>query len=327
MNNSVYLITGGCGFIGSHIIDELLDNHKNIQIINVDFLGVGSDKTNVRSDDRVANHYINICDPEIFNIVEKYKPDFVIHCAAESHVDRSITDPLSFITSNVLGTANLLEAVRLHAKNARIVHVSTDEVYGHLGLNDPPFTESSQINPRSPYSASKAGSDFIALSYRNTYKLCITVTRCCNNYGPRQHNEKLIPTIIKSVVSGKKVPIYGNGSNIREWIYVTDHAKAIIEILHCHNYNPVYNIFGKERLTNLEITKQIISELVNLAPEYNTHDNLDDYITFVEDRKGHDFRYAMDTNYTDVMALDYQNSFHDGILSTLEYYLHKYIVD
>jgi len=327
MNNSVYLITGGCGFIGSHIIDELLDSYKNIQIINVDFLGIGSDKSNVRVDKRVINYYINICDPEIFNIVEKYRPDFVIHCAAESHVDRSITDPLSFVTSNVLGTANLLEAIRAHAKNARIVHVSTDEVYGHLNISDPPFTESSQIDPRSPYSASKAGSDFIALSYRNTYKLSITVTRCCNNYGPRQHSEKLIPTIIKSVISGKKVPIYGNGANIREWIYVTDHAKAIIEILHCHNYNTVYNIFGKERLTNLELTKQIISELIKLAPEYNVYNDLNDYITFVEDRKGHDFRYAMATNYTDVMVLDYQNNFNEGIISTLIYYLHKYIVD
>jgi dTDP-glucose 4,6-dehydratase len=317
---NTYLITGGCGFIGSHIIDVLLDSYEDIRIINIDKLGVGSDINNVRKDERVINHYIDICDEEIFDIFKKFTPDYIIHCAAESHVDRSISDPIAFVDSNVKGTANILEGVRRFVSKARMVHVSTDEVYGHLHQDDPPFTELSQIDPISPYSASKAGSDMLAFSYRNTYNLDITVTRCCNNYGPRQHSEKLIPTIIRSIVGGKQVPVYGDGQNIREWIYVTDHAKAIIEILHKQSARRLYNIYGVTTISNLVIIDTIINALVELYPQYK-RDSKDSYIKFVKDRDGHDFKYAMSSIYDEVDSLKRQNNFNEGIITTLLYYM------
>lgn len=205
---SKVLVTGGCGFIGSHVIDELLIDNNVKEIINIDKLGVGSDINNVAVDSRITNCYIDICNDEIYNIFEKHKPEYIIHLAAESHVDRSIANPLSFVNSNVMGTGNILEGMRRYVPKARMVHVSTDEVYGHLHHDDPPFSEACPADPRSPYSASKAGSDMLAFSYRNTYGLDITVTRCCNNYGPRQHGEKLIPTILRSLIQGKKIPVY-----------------------------------------------------------------------------------------------------------------------
>lgn len=319
MKEKVYLITGGCGFIGSHIIDVLLDTLTNIKIINVDKLGIGSDINNVRKDDRVINQYIDICDEKIYNIFEEYNPDYIIHCAAESHVDRSISNPLVFVDSNVKGTANILECMRRYTPNARMVHVSTDEVYGHLHEQDPPFTELSQLDPRSPYSASKAGSDMLAFSYRNTYNLNITVTRCCNNYGPRQHNEKLIPTVINSIENNKKIPVYGNGLNIREWIYVVDHAEAIVEILHDHN-RKLYNIYGVKTVTNIDIITNIIEIYSKINPDHKQLP-IEEYIEYVEDRKGHDFKYAMSTSYSsEVKSLLGQNNFTDGLLTTLLYY-------
>jgi dTDP-glucose 4,6-dehydratase len=320
MKKTTYFITGGCGFIGSHIIDVLLDSFENILIINIDKLGVGSDINNVRKDSRVINHYVDICDEKIFSIFKEYTPDYVIHCAAESHVDRSISDPIAFVDSNVKGTANILECVRRFAPSARMVHVSTDEVYGHLHQDDPPFTELSQIDPRSPYSASKAGSDMLAFSYRNTYNLDITVTRCCNNYGPRQHSEKLIPTIIRSIVEGKQVPVYGDGQNIREWIYVTDHAHALIEILHKQSARRLYNIYGVTTISNLVIIDTIINALVKLYPQYK-RDSKESYIKFVKDRDGHDFKYAMSSIYDEVDSLKRQNNFNEGIITTLLYYM------
>lgn len=320
MKKTTYFITGGCGFIGSHIIDVLLDSFENILIINIDKLGVGSDINNVRKDSRVINHYVDICDEKIFSIFKEYTPDYVIHCAAESHVDRSISDPIAFVDSNVKGTANILECVRRFAPSARMVHVSTDEVYGHLHQDEPPFTELSQIDPRSPYSASKAGSDMLAFSYRNTYNLDITVTRCCNNYGPRQHSEKLIPTIIRSIVEGKQVPVYGDGQNIREWIYVTDHAHALIEILHKQSARRLYNIYGITTISNLVIIDTIIDALIELYPQYK-RDSKESYIKFVKDRDGHDFKYAMSSIYDEVDSLKHQNNFNEGIITTLLYYM------
>jgi len=320
MNDKVYLITGGCGFIGSHIIDILLDNISNIKIINIDKLGIGSDINNVRKDDRVINRYIDICYEEIYNIFREYLPDYIIHCAAESHVDRSISNPLVFVDSNVKGTANILECMRKYTPNARMIHVSTDEVYGHLHEQDPPFTELSQLDPRSPYSASKAGSDMLAFAYSNTYNLNITVTRCCNNYGPRQHNEKLIPTVINSIKNNKKIPVYGNGLNVREWIFVEDHAKTIIEILHEHS-RKLYNIYGVKTLTNIDIITNIIEVYSNVSPKH-IQLPVENYIEFVEDRKGHDFKYAMSTIYSDeVKSLLKQRNFTDGILATISFYI------
>ena len=316
-----YLITGGCGFIGRHVIDELL-KASDIEIFNIDKLGIGSSLSSILYDKRITNLFIDICDPKALTIIETYKPDYIIHLAAESHVDRSIDNPISFIESNVNGTANILEGLRKYAPKARMVHVSTDEVYGHLHCDDDPFTELTPIDPRSPYSASKAGSDVLALSYRSTYDLDITVTRCCNNYGPRQHNEKLIPTVIRSIVNKKLIPVYGNGQNIREWIHVVDHAKAILYVLHNLPKQRIYNLYGTEELTNNKIIQTIIDTLTAEYPEYIRANGV--YTEQVTDRQGHDFRYAMSSIYDDVEPLKSQADFTSGIKETIIYYVNKY---
>lgn len=320
---STVLVTGGCGFIGSHVIDELLKDISVEKIINIDKLGVGSDINNTAVDPRVTNYYTDICNNEIYNIFEEHKPTYIIHLAAESHVDRSITDPLSFVNSNVIGTGNILEGMRRYVPKARMIHVSTDEVYGHLKHDDHPFSEMSPIDPRSPYSASKASSDMLAFSYRNTYGLDITVTRCCNNYGPRQHDEKLIPTIFRSLLQGKKIPVYGNGTNLREWIYVADHAKALIEILYMKNSNYLYNIWGIKRFQNIDLIRNIIECLVEFDKSYDRGVSIKNYVDFVEDRPGHDLCYKMKSIFT-IESLKNQNSFDNGIIKTLLYYKSKY---
>jgi dTDP-glucose 4,6-dehydratase len=324
MNKDTYLITGGCGFIGSHVIDELLKDPSVKKIINIDRLSTGSDISNVAVDPRVLNYYIDICDEILLNIFKEHLPGYIIHLAAESHVDRSISDPLSFVNSNVVGTGNILECIRSVVPEARMVHVSTDEVYGHLDYDDEPFTEDTPLDPRSPYSASKAGSDVLALSYKTTYNMNITVTRCCNNYGPRQHGEKLIPTVIRTLVCGKKVPVYGNGENIREWIYVTDHAKALIEILHKVESKSVYNIYGKQRERNIKLINEIIVELINTDIKYSRGYEIEDYVEFVKDRPGHDLCYKMSSKYREIKSLNQQEKFNAGLLKTILYYKSKY---
>lgn len=324
MNKDTCLVTGGCGFIGSHVIDELLKNNYFKKIINIDKLGVGSDINNVKSDPRIQNYYQDICHEKTKEIFETHKPGYVIHLAAESHVDRSITDPLSFVNSNVIGTGRLLECIRTEVPDARVIHVSTDEVYGHLHEDDDPFLEDTLLDPRSPYSASKAGSDLLALSYRNTYNMNVTVTRCCNNYGPRQHIEKLIPTVLSKLCSGKKIPVYGNGLNVREWIYVTDHAKALIEALFIRDPKPVYNIHGTVRYYNTELIKLIIDKLEEIDKRYYRSNNIEDYIEFVADRPGHDLCYKIATKFNDIESLTSQQSFSSGIAETIHYYKLKY---
>jgi dTDP-glucose 4,6-dehydratase len=324
MNNKIYLVTGGCGFIGSHVIDELLKNSSIEKIINIDKLGVGSDINNVAVDPRVINYYIDICDEELHNIFKEYLPGYIIHLAAESHVDRSITDPLSFVHSNVVGTGNVLECMRKYVPSARMVHVSTDEVYGHLHPEDEPFTENTPLDPRSPYSASKAGSDVLALSYRNTYKSDITVTRCCNNYGPRQHSEKLIPTIFRTLHTGKSVPVYGDGSNIREWIYVVDHAKALLEILYKKDAKSIYNIYGAKRYQNIDLIRKIVKQLISISEHYDRGSLLSNYVEFVADRPGHDLCYKMSSIYDDLNTLKHQKKFNSGLIETLLYYKEKH---
>ena len=322
MNKIRYLVTGGCGFIGSYVIEQLLKNTTG-EIINIDKMGTGSSVNNISKDARVTNYFIDICNEKIFTIIEVYRPDYIIHLAAESHVDRSITHPLGFVESNVNGTANILEGMRQFAPKARMLHVSTDEVYGHLKIGDNPFTELTNLNPRSPYSASKASSDLLALSYRSTYGLDITVTRCCNNYGPRQDNEKLIPTIIRSIVGGKNIPMYGNGENIREWIHADDHAKALLYVLHHLSRRRIYNLYGTEEINNIKIINTIIDEIVRQYPEYKRESGV--YIESIKDRLGHDFRYAMSTVYDEVLPLHSQrNFFTKGIPETITYYVEKY---
>ena len=324
MNKDTYLVTGGCGFIGSHVIDELVKSKKIKKIINIDKLGVGSDINNVATDPRIVNYYIDICDEELHNIFKEHLPGYIIHLAAESHVDRSISDPLSFVHSNVIGTGNVLECIRKYVSAARMIHVSTDEVYGHLDFDDEPFFETTPLDPRSPYSASKAGSDVLALSYKNTYDMNVTVTRCCNNYGPRQHDEKLIPTVLRTLVTGKKVPVYGNGENVREWIYVTDHAKALIEILHTSDPKPIYNIYGRARSQNIKLINDIIVELINIDKQYSRGYEIKDYVEFVTDRLGHDLCYKMSSIYDDISILEQQEDFNTGLAKTIVYYKSKY---
>ena len=321
---STYVVTGGCGFIGSYVMKELLKSKDdNLFIYNIDKMGVGSSEENIIEDERVQNHFIDISNDEHWRLnmanplefISK-QVDYVIHLAAESHVDRSIDNPLSFVNSNLVGTAKILELVRKH--KCRMVHVSTDEVYGHLGKDDPPFTEESPIAPRSPYSATKAGSDLLVQSYIETFNVNAAITRCCNNYGPRQGDEKLIPTVIRSIVSGNKIPVYGKGDNIREWIHAEDHAKAIIEVA-LNGKDNLYNIPGNQVVNNLDLIKKIIKGVELQYPAYKRKSK--DYIEFVADRKGHDFKYQL-TSKHNLKAVKKQSKFSLG--KTIKYYVEKY---
>jgi dTDP-glucose 4,6-dehydratase len=321
---STYVVTGGCGFIGSYVMKELLKSKDdNLFIYNIDKMGVGSSEENIIEDERVQNHFIDISNDEHWRLnmanplefISK-QVDYVIHLAAESHVDRSIDNPLSFVNSNLVGTAKILELVRKH--KCRMVHVSTDEVYGHLGKDDPPFTEESPIAPRSPYSATKAGSDLLVQSYIETFNVNAAITRCCNNYGPRQGDEKLIPTVIRSIVSGNKIPVYGKGDNIREWIHAEDHAKAIIEVA-LKGKESLYNVAGNLVINNLDLIKRIIKGVELQYPNFKRKNK--DYIEFVADRKGHDFKYQL-TSKHNLKAVKKQSKFSLG--KTIKYYVEKY---
>ena len=321
---STYVVTGGCGFIGSYVIKELLKSEdKDLYIYNIDKMGVGSSPENVVEDERVEHHFMDIANGDAWRIHMANPLDFitedvdyVIHLAAESHVDRSIDNPLEFVDSNLKGTANVLELVRKH--RARMVHVSTDEVYGHLERDDPPFTEESPLAPRSPYSATKAGSDLLVQSYIETFGIDASITRCCNNYGPRQDDEKLIPTVIRSIVKGDKIPVYGTGENIREWIHAEDHAKAIIEVL-LTGEDQLYNITGSGTYTNVKLINIIIQMIELFYPEYKREKK--EYIEFVKDRAGHDFKYELSTKH-DLQAVKDQKSF--SIEETIKYYVEQY---
>ena len=305
-----YVVTGGAGFIGSHVIDELLKRDDINKIFVIDKLGMGSDMDNIADDERVKFVFEDIASDRAYEDLPGI--DYILHLAAESHVDRSITDPLACVTSNVMGTAKILELARVD--KARLVHISTDEVYGHLQLDEPAFTEETKLAPRSPYSATKAGSDLLVQSYITTFDINASITRCCNNYGPRQACEKLIPTVIGKLLKGEPIPIYGNGQNIREWIHVTDHAKAIIEVLHTGHTDTVYNIPGSCHLTNLEMVDEIIRHVIFHKPEINPS------IEFVEDRAGHDFKYSVSTKHSLKSVRD-QRIF--DLTDTVKYYLKK----
>lgn len=322
-----YIVTGGFGFIGSAVVEELFRDENNF-IVVIDSMTTGSCEYNISDDiqksDRFQSYYADIAtDGSMKALFDTHEPDVVLHLAAESHVDRSITDPGSFINSNVVGTFKILELVKEYG--CRMVHVSTDEVYGQLDLTEPAFLETDILDPRSPYSASKAASDLLVLSYIKTFEVEATITRCCNNYGPRQHGEKLIPTILGKLQTSAKVPIYGDGSNIREWIYVDDHAKAIIEVSDTpfekfEHSNYIRNIPGKVSHTNLELLKIIVTSLNSTSP---TGANLvfEDSYEFVADRLGHDFKYEIATIYKQPLhSVKYQINFEAGIRKTIEYY-------
>ena len=307
------LVTGGYGFIGGNFIRFIRDNFPDCNIVCVDKDGYASNKEYVKGlcDKEYKVDIKNSLELEnIFLTNDKF--DYIFHFAAESHVDNSISGPKVFIESNVLGTQNMLECFRKINNNyGKFIHISTDEVYGHLGFSDPSFREDSPIDPRSPYAASKASSDLLCLSYINTFNSNICITRCCNNYGPNQHEEKFIPTIIKSLVNDKKVPVYGEGTNIREWIHVYDHCLGIWAVA-TKGKKGVYNIGSGLELSNIELVDIICKVLGK---------DLDKVVEFVEDRPGHDFRYSID--YSKIS----KELFYEPLYQNLEAEIPKIIED
>lgn len=336
------LITGGAGFIGSNFIRYMLDKYEDIQIVNLDLLTYAGNLDflqDVKGDSRYTFIQGNICDQVLVNhLFQKYQIDGVIHFAAESHVDNSIKNPHTFIETNVMGTFTLLEAARQHwmdgvnsyrqqYENARFHYISTDEVFGTLG-KEGYFTEKSNYAPNSPYSASKASSDMIVRSYFHTYGMNVVTTNCSNNYGPGQHDEKLIPTLIRKALSLKPLPIYGDGKNIRDWLYVLDHCRAIEKVFLKGISGEIYLIGGHNEKTNLEIAN-LICDILDL--QYPISKNVEGYksykqlIEFVPDRPGHDYRYAInDTKLRNELGFKNKYNLDDGIKKTISYYLEIY---
>lgn len=331
------LITGGAGFIGSNFIPYFLKQNPLVNIVNLDKLTYAGNLGNLKE---VSNH-INytfvkgdICDRDLIeNLFNQYNFQGVIHFAAESHVDNSIKNPNAFINTNVLGTFNLIDVaknqwmdspfkVKEQHKNSRFHHISTDEVYGTLGETGL-FTEQTPYAPNSPYSASKASSDFIIRSYFHTYGMNVVTTNCSNNYGPKQHDEKLIPTIIRKALAGEAIPIYGDGKNVRDWLYVEDHCEGILLAFKKGIHGETYNIGGKNEQDNLYIANRICEVLDEVEPKNKSYK---DQITFVQDRPGHDFRYAIDaTKIEKNLGWQARENFESGIKKTIDWYIKKYI--
>ena len=313
------LITGAAGFIGSHVIRLFVTKYPNYMCYNLDALTYAGNLENLKDIDSLPNYQFikgDITDTEfIEKLFQEYQFDGVIHLAAESHVDRSITDPLAFIRTNVMGTANLLNAAKNLWKDnyegKRFYHVSTDEVYGSLG-KEGFFTEKTAYDPRSPYSASKASSDHFVRAYFHTYGLPVVMSNCSNNYGANHFPEKLIPLSINNIKNNRPIPIYGKGENVRDWLYVEDHCKAIDLIIHKGRVGEVYNIGGHNEMKNIDIVKIICKEL----------DKPESLITYVTDRKGHDMRYAIDpTKIHNELGWLPETMFADGIKKTIQWYL------
>ncbi len=353
-----YLVTGGAGFIGANFVKYMLNKHKDIKIIVLDALTyAGNLGTIVKDLDDSRCEFVkgDICDPELVSsLFEKNDINYVVNFAAESHVDRSIENPQLFLQTNILGTQNLLDTAKKYWTNGkdengypiwkngvRFHQVSTDEVYGSLGESGY-FTETTPLDPRSPYSASKTGADLIVAAYAETFKMPVTITRCSNNYGPYHFPEKLIPLIIKNILEGKSLPVYGDGTNVRDWLYVEDHCKAIDEVVSKGKNGGVYNVGGHNEKKNIDIVKLTISTIHRLMknnPDYRKtlkkkdvlpsgeidiewiNENL---ITFVKDRLGHDQRYAIDpTKITNELGWIPETKFEDGIVKTIEWYLNN----
>ena len=323
------LITGGCGFIGSNFIHYVAKHHPALEMINLDALRAGSDLSNIANlPPRLAYRFVkgDIADKNLVTqLLNDHEIDTIVHFAAESHVDRSITDPGSFVHSNLLGTYQLLEAARecwskryqLNPKNCLFYHISTDEVYGSLSRTDPAFTESTPYAPNSPYSATKAGSDHLVRAYQHTFGLPTVMSNCSNNYGPRQNGEKFIPTIIRSCLEEKPIPVYGDGSNIRDWLYVEDHCAAIDLIIQKGARGETYNVGGNAEKTNLEVVKAVCDLLDQRQPR--AQGSYHDLMSFVTDRLGHDWRYAI--NASKLMALGWapKENFASGLEKTVAY--------
>jgi len=317
-----YLITGGAGFIGSNFFRHLLNHYQNIKIINFDKLTYAGNLNNLSDIDKDPRYTFIKGDISEFKQVKKvfdrFEPDYIINFAAETHVDRSILHPDIFVKSNVWGVQNLLE-VSLQQGVEKYLQISTDEVYGSLGAEGS-FTEKTPLDPRSPYSASKASADLLTQAYFHTFNLPINISRCSNNYGPYQFPEKLIPLTIINCLNRKKIPIYGDGLNIRDWIHVEDHCSAIDLVLHHGVPGEVYNVGANNERSNIEIVKLIIQILADLRPDLQISDDL---ISHVEDRKGHDRRYAIDsTKIQSTMHWKSKIDFFEGLTETIKWYLH-----
>lgn len=321
------LVTGGAGFIGSNLIHHIIDQPSIARLVNLDCLTYAGHLENLES---VANHpryvfeRVDLRDAErVAQVVRRHDITHVLHLAAESHVDRSITGPADFIQTNIVGTFNLLQAVRQHwagnVHGKRFHHVSTDEVYGSLGPTGK-FTETTPYAPNSPYSASKASSDFLVRAYHHTYGLPVVTTNCSNNYGPYQFPEKLIPVVILSVRDRKPIPVYGDGMNVRDWLYVRDHAEALWQVLNRGREGETYNIGGHNEWPNIRIVELICDIVDELAP--NLGGNSRQLITFVKDRPGHDRRYAIDAGKIQrELGWTPAHTFETGIRETVAWYL------
>ncbi len=321
------LITGGAGFIGSHVVRLFVNKYPEYSIINLDKLTYAGNLENLNDIESKSNYHFEKADitnaEQINTLFLKYKFDGVIHLAAESHVDRSISDPMSFINTNIIGTVNLLNAARLiwkdNSEGKRFYHISTDEVYGSLG-KEGIFTETTSYDPRSPYSASKASSDHLVRAYFHTYKLPVVVSNCSNNYGPNQFPEKLIPLSINNIKNNKAIPIYGKGENIRDWLFVIDHARAIDDIFHNGKIGETYNIGGHNEWTNIDLIK-LLCNIMDRKLNRGKGES-EKLITYVTDRAGHDLRYAIDSSKIQ-KELGWKPSlqFAEGLDKTVDWYL------
>jgi len=321
------MITGGAGFIGSHLVRRMVNKYPNSQIVNLDALTYAANLALVSDCERASNYQFVKEDINHFEglrmLFTKYDFDAVIHLAAESHVDNSIKNPFAFAQTNIQGTLNLLEAARQHwgnnAQNQRFYHISTDEVFGSLGTEGY-FTEKTSYDPRSPYSASKASSDHLVRAYFHTYGLPVVLSNCSNNYGPGQHSEKLIPLMIKNIVAEKPLPVYGKGDNIRDWLFVEDHAEAIDLILHKGKPGETYALGGNNEQKNLDLVHHLIQQVdKKLSRPEGASLKL---IEFVTDRLGHDYRYAIDASKIEKeLGWKASTTFEVGINNTIKFYL------
>ncbi len=340
--NKTILVTGCAGFIGSNFVPYFLDKYPNYNLVNLDLLTYAGNLDNLKECENNPRYKFikgDICNRELVEFIfNEYDIQGVIHFAAESHVDNSIKNPGVFVQTNVNGTFTLIDEAykywmnkpfeyKTKYQNCRFHHISTDEVYGTLSL-DPNdlFTENTPYAPNSPYSASKASSDMIVRAYNETYGLNTVITNCSNNYGPKQHDEKLIPTIIRNALNNNPIPIYGDGKNIRDWLYVLDHCKGIDLVYHKGKKANTYNIGGRNERTNLQIVNTICTILDKEVPKADKS-SYKDLITFVEDRAGHDRRYAIDaTKLENELGWKADENFDSGIVKTIEWYLNKYEV-
>ena len=313
------IVTGGLGFIGSNLIKIL--NQKKFFIINIDKISYASNKNNIPNNIKNYKFYKeNINNKDfIVKILKKYKPSLIFNLAAETHVDKSIDGPKRFVNSNILGVFNLLEAIRIYKKKIKLINVSTDEVYGDI--NKLSSKENDAYNPSSPYSASKASGDLLIKSYIRTYNLPAVITNCCNNYGPNQYPEKLIPTIIYKIIRNETIPIYGNGKNVREWMHVNDHCEALIKIAIKGKIGESYNIGSGVKIQNIELMNKIIS----IFKKINTNQKNKINFHFVKDRPGHDFRYSLNSSKLKTeLKWKCKINFNEGLKDTINWYIDKF---